>query len=118
MKLIIAGSRHLHPAASIIDKHVTDLEEATGRQVTRVLCGMAPGVDTAGRKWAIAFDYPVDRHPALWSVHGNAAGPIRNRQMAEHADALLLIWDGESPGSRDMLRAANDRGLIVREVRL
>lgn len=40
--------------------------------------------------------------PADWKAHGKAAGPIRNKQMAEYADALLLIWDGESKGSASM----------------
>ena len=30
-----------------------------------------------------------------WNKHGRAAGPIRNKQMAEYGDALLIIWDGE-----------------------
>ncbi len=45
---------------------------------------------------------PVKEFPADWDQHGNAAGPIRNAQMADYADALLLIYDGESRGSLNM----------------
>lgn len=38
--------------------------------------------------------------------HGRAAGPIRNQQMAERADALVAVWDGASRGTGDMLRRA------------
>ncbi len=40
--------------------------------------------------------------PPDWEKHGKAAGPIRNKEMAEYADALLLIWDGKSRGSASM----------------
>jgi hypothetical protein len=33
--------------------------------------------------------------------------------MAADAEALILIWDGESRGSKDMLNKANAKGLKV-----
>lgn len=43
--------------------------------------------------------------PADWDRYGNAAGPIRNRKMAEVADALVAVWDGRSPGTKDCCSA-------------
>lgn len=37
----------------------------------------------------------------------------RNTDMAQAADALVLLWDGQSTGSLDMLRKAEARGLAV-----
>ncbi len=51
--------------------------------------------------------------PAQWSKHWRAAGPIRNRDMAAYADALFLMWDGESRGSKNMLEVAEAAGLKV-----
>ena len=34
----------------------------------------------------------------------------------EGADALILVWDGQSPGSADMLRRAKQRKLKIHEV--
>jgi hypothetical protein len=48
--------------------------------------------------------------------HGRSAGPKRNRKMAEYSDALLLIWDGESPGSSSMKKAMIALGKPVFEV--
>jgi hypothetical protein len=55
---------------------------------------------------------------ADWDKHGKAAGPIRNREMAENADALVAFWDGGSPGTKNMIEEAEKRGLPVRVFRL
>jgi len=49
--------------------------------------------------------------PADWKKYRNAAGPIRNAQMAEVADAVLCVWDGKSSGTKDMMNQARKRGL-------
>jgi hypothetical protein len=36
--------------------------------------------------------------------------------MADYGDALVLIWDGSSPGSASMKRLAQRRGLPIYEV--
>ena len=33
--------------------------------------------------------------------------------MADNADALIAVWDGESRGTADMIKKARDRGLRV-----
>lgn len=117
MRLIIAGSRHYPPARAdeLVTKAMTHI--LTRLQPTRVLCGCADGIDDAGQRWAHANGIPVEYHPADWTRHGRAAGPLRNRQMAAHADALVLIWDGKSRGSDSMLNEARAARLRVFNVR-
>lgn len=100
MKVIIAGSRHMpFSMFHLIDEAV----KKSNFQVTEVVCGLARGADMFGGKWAVNNSIPVKTFPANWDEHGKAAGPIRNQQMAEYADALIVfIWDG-SRGSKDML---------------
>lgn len=81
--------------------------------ITEVVSGCAPGADTHGEFFAACKDIPVVEFPANWNTHGKAAGPIRNQAMADYADALILVWDGKSRGSRDMLRKARAKGLRV-----
>ena len=50
---------------------------------------------------------------AEWKKWGRRAGYRRNVQMAQHADALIAIWDGKSPGTRHMIETANAHGLAV-----
>lgn len=63
-------------------------------------------VKEAGERWADAHGIPIERYPADWTKYGRGAGPLRNREMAEKADAALVIWDGVSRGSKSMIREA------------
>lgn len=110
VRCIIAGSRD-GIGYDAVEKAV----EASGwaDRITTVLSGGARGVDTYGERWAEASGPPVERHPPKWSQHGGAAGPIRNREMAECSDALVAVWDGESKGTRNMIEQARARRLQV-----
>lgn len=46
---------------------------------------------------------PIKVFLANWPEHGRAAGPIRNREMAEYADALIAFWDWKSAGTKNMI---------------
>lgn len=102
MKLIIAGSRTLCPDLGFIRSAIHMLHITKNSPITEVVCGGAEGVDNEGQHWASHHDVPIKMMCADWDKHGKAAGPIRNKQMAEYGDALLLIWDGESRGSHNM----------------
>ena len=101
MKVIIAGSRHMPFSMFPLIQQAVD---KSGFLVTEVVCGMARGADMMGGKWATEHRIPVKKFPANWDEHGLAAGPIRNAEMAQYADAaIIFIWDGSS-GSADMDR--------------
>lgn len=74
-------------------------------EITEVVSGAAIGVDQEGEHWASHYGAKVKRFPVEkedWINKGKSAGPIRNKKMADYADALLLIWDGQSRGSANM----------------
>lgn len=108
MRTIIAGSRDLN-AYGLVCAAV----EASGFVVTSVLSGGARGIDKMGERWAGRRGIPVAVYPADWKLHGNRAGPIRNAKMADNADALVAVWDGESRGTKHMIETALRRGLKV-----
>lgn len=64
---------------------------------------MAKGADTLGELWALKEGKRVARFPANWNKYGRAAGPVRNKQMAEYADALIVFIWNNSRGSANML---------------
>jgi hypothetical protein len=76
-----------------------------------VISGTAYGADRAGEKWAEQRNIEVIKFPAEWDKYGLSAGPRRNREMAENADALVAIWDGLSRGTESMIHAAKKRKL-------
>lgn len=115
MKLIIAGSRTITDGFVFTKGLDAFWALASSVVVSEVVCGMAGGVDEMAFEWATARRIPVKKFHPSWSTFGLAAGPIRNRQMAEYADALLLIWDGKSKGSASMKREAERVGIPVFE---
>lgn len=108
MRVIIAGSRTINEASEL-EKAI----ELSGFTISKIICGGAMGVDRLGEKYAFSHDLPIQYFWPDWEQHGKAAGPIRNSLMAENADALILVWDGKSRGSNDMLSKANAKGLKV-----
>lgn len=108
MKVIIAGSRGITSLKEILNA----IEEAPF-PITELVCGMAKGVDMASWAWAYDTGIPIKEFKANWTLHGRAAGAIRNVQMAEYAEALIAIWDGKSVGTSHMIDTAQDKGLKV-----
>jgi hypothetical protein len=111
MKTIIAGSRTIHNPV-----HISSATAACGWDITEVVCGGAAGVDMLGANWAQANNIHIKMFPADWNQHGKKAGYLRNAEMAQYADALILIWDGTSRGSAMMRQLAVDKGMALFEV--
>ncbi len=108
MRVIIAGSR------GITDyERVRQAIDASGFAVSRIVSGMAQGVDTLAVRYAEENGIPCDRFPADWQRWGKSAGYRRNEVMAQHADALVAVWDGKSPGTKHMIETAKKHGLRV-----
>ena len=99
MKVIIAGSRHITDYEAL-----KALIEHTGWDIEEVVSGGCRGVDIMGEQWAAEHSIPVRTFVADWARFGREAGELRNREMANYADALILLWDAKSPGASCMLR--------------
>lgn len=110
MKVIIAGSRYYKPTDLELDHTL----EESGFDIYLLVCGMAPGVDQAALRWARKRDIPWSPFYADWSKHGKAAGPIRNREMAQLADALIAFrLDGGTKGTDNMIYEAKLENLPI-----
>lgn len=108
MKTIVAGSREITDI-----NLVRQAIKATPWQITEIVSGAARGVDSLGEAVAREVGLPIKRFPADWNGLGRRAGPLRNIQMAEYADALVAVWDGVSRGTAHMIKEAEKRGLRV-----
>lgn len=131
MKLIIAGSRSITDYQAV---KTAVVESGLWRQYKHsieVVCGEAKGVDLLGRQFAEKNGLVVHSFPADWDdikalgavvrvqqstglLYNAVAGHWRNQEMANFADGLLLIWDGKSTGSKDMLKRALKKNLQIR----
>lgn len=118
-RLIVAGSRSIRDYA-LFSRTLDDTlrlwrgDLDLGGEPSEIVSGHAwCGVDRLGERYAKERGIPLKLFPADWKRHGRAAGPIRNREMAEYADALFLLWDGESKGSANMLKEAERSKLKI-----
>lgn len=101
MKVVIAGSREI--------RNFLEVEAAisnSGFEITEVISGGARGVDSLGEEIASKYNFKMTRFEPDWDTHGKMAGFMRNRDMAEYADAVIAIWDGKSKGTADMISIA------------
>lgn len=110
MIAIIAGGRDLH--LGLADFLWLDGIRQTHR-IHKVLEGGQTGADRWGRRWASSRGIPVETYRAKWSIHGRAAGPIRNGEMANAADMVILFKGGK--GTESMRKEAQKRGLLIIE---
>lgn len=113
MITIIAGSRTI-----LNPRLVENAAKDCGWNITEVVNGLAHGVDELGGQWAKKNKIKIKEFPANWEKFGRKAGFLRNEQMANYAEALILIWDGESKGSKMMLDLAKKKGLKIFEKKL
>lgn len=108
MKTIIAGSR------TITDyKLIKNVIVRSKIEITEEVCGCAKGVDRLGEVYANENNIPVIHFQARWDLYRRSAGSKRNKQMAEYADAAIIIWDGFSRGSKNMFEIARKLGLYT-----
>lgn len=98
MKVIIAGSRDIY-ANEFLDNVLEDYTTI----IDEVVSGGARGIDTLAIMWAVKKHLPMKVFVADWNKYGKSAGAIRNKEMAEYADYLIAIWDGESKGTKNMI---------------
>lgn len=99
MKTIIAGGRKY----AFTDDDIDFLDTLVG-EITEVVSGGAWGADANGECWAKFNDIPVKVFEAQWEKYGKSAGPRRNVEMANYADALVLFTGGK--GSENMYKTA------------
>lgn len=122
MKLVIAGSRNITPSPALIEHMLmwygivpenTPFDEIPN--LLEVVSGGAAGVDKQGELYGEIYECKITRYVADWDKHGKAAGFIRNKEMAKYADAALVIWDGESKGSANMIKCMKELNKPVYE---
>jgi len=88
MKLIVAGSRF----SDLTAEQLAQLDAIHAEHhVAEVVSGGAEGADRSGELWAESRGIPVRIFKPEWQRYGRAAGPVRNGQMAAHADAAAVF---------------------------
>ena len=101
MKLLIVGSRR-------IDNF--DLSKYVSKETDLIISGGAAGVDSIAEAYADAHKISKLILRPRYDLYGRAAPIRRNEAMVDLADAVLVIWDGSSRGTRSTVRYAERKG--------
>ena len=104
-RVVIAGSRdfkNYEILKEAMDQLLRDL--ITDGEDIVIISGTASGADRLGERYAKEKGFQLRRFPVDWNRYGKSAGYRRNVEMADHADAAVVFWDGQSKGSKHMLK--------------
>ena len=117
-RLVVAGCRTFTDYSKLSDELDRYLQNKITRFNVIIISGNADGADKLAERYATEHNLSLERYPALWKKYGKSAGPIRNRQMAEVADAVIVFWDGESKGTKNMIESAKQANISCKVVRI
>lgn len=117
-RVIIAGSRDFDDYEllnSVVKEKLRDYKNI------KIISGGCSGADTLGERFAKENNLDLKVFQAEWKKYGRAAGPIRNKAMAQYAsqvdNCLLIAFPvGSSRGTRNMISLAKEHGLDVHVV--
>ncbi len=107
LKTIIAGGRDYVMTAQ-------DFAFLDTLPISEVVCGEARGADISGKYWAMSRGIPVISFYPDWKQHGKSAGILRNVEMAEYAEAVVLFPGGR--GTTHMGETADKNGLTIYKI--
>lgn len=103
MKLAIIGSRSL--------KHIA-LEQYVGIEVREIVSGGAVGLDACAAEYAKNKGLKLAEFLPQYNRYGRAAPIVRNKEIVDYADKIIVFWDGESKGTLSVIKYAQKVGKI------
>lgn len=90
MKVAVVGSRGLMPSDEEMAEHLSGAGE--------IVSGGAAGVDTCAAAYAARHGLTLTEFLPDYARYGRAAPIVRNREIVDHADRVVVFWDGSSKG--------------------
>ena len=120
-KVLVCGSRSITDTPwvySQIAKYTQELIRSNPTNFNNpvLIEGEARGVDSIAKDYALEHNWSIESYPAEWDKYGKSAGYIRNDIMVKEADFVLVLWDGQSRGTKhdiDLCRRYNKPYVLV-----
>ena len=114
-RVVVAGSRNF----SDYNKLSVELDKyLAGKKNVTIVSGTARGADRMGEKYAAEHGIKLEQFPAEWGVYHKGAGPIRNLQMVQSADAVVAFWDNTSSGTKNIIDCARKKGIPCKVINI
>ena len=113
-RVAVAGCRHYEnyeEAKKYIDFCIGEIRK---QYPLIFVSGGCRGADALGEKYAAENGFKTEIYPAAWEKYGRAAGPKRNKKIAEISDYIICFWDGKSKGTKSLIQFAEKAGKPVK----
>jgi hypothetical protein len=113
-KLIVTGLRTCDRKETVfaeIQKYLTEIGP-----VDEIISGGSTGVDKYAREFAESHQIKYKEFAPNWQDDLNAAGMIRDSRMAEYASHLLVLSNGVSKESKNLVEQAKLNNLAIKTV--
>ncbi len=96
MKIAIIGSRSI--TTPDLSKYVPKNSE--------IVSGGAKGVDTCAAEFASKNGLKLTVFLPQYERYGRAAPILRNKEIVDYADRVIIFWDGSSKGTLSVIEYA------------
>ena len=113
-RVAVAGCRHYEnycAAKEYIDFCISEIRK---KYTLIFVSGGCRGADSLGERYAAENGFETEIYPADWEKYGRAAGPKRNKKIAEISDYIICFWDGKSKGTKSLIQFAEKAGKTVK----
>ncbi len=115
-RILVTGSRYWYDQR-VMERALTNMADLFGRidgEDPVIVHGGAKGADDLAGHIAILYGWATEVYHAEWTIHGKAAGSIRNQVMVDTApDVCLAFPRSDSVGTWDCVRRAENAGIPV-----
>ena len=106
MKIAIVGSRGV--TVSDLEEYISDNDE--------IVSGGAAGVDSCAAEYAKRNGLRLTEYLPQYERYGRAAPIVRNKEIVDYADEILVFWDGSSKGALSVIKYAEIVGKPCRVI--
>lgn len=101
MRLAIVGSRSISKIK---------IEDYVKEQPGEIVSGGARGVDLCAAEYAKANGLTLVEFLPDYKRYGRAAPLVRNREIVDYADRVIVFWNGSSRGALSVIKYAQAVG--------
>ena len=123
MRVLVCGGRDFEDT-SLLEDVLSDVYWSLSHEEQQsfvLIEGGARGADRLARNFLMQTlgldpDYHLATYPALWTIYGKKAGPIRNQQMLDEGKPDLVVAFPGGKGTADMVCRARAAGVEVKEI--
>ena len=103
MNIAIVGSRELTISTAELEKYIPENADT-------IISGGAVGIDSTAALYAKEMKVPRVEIKPDYKRYGRAAPIIRNREIVTKADKVIIIWNGVSKGTQNVIEECKKHG--------